>query len=44
MILEYLEDIPESHLSVQVADHPMEIVELEENRIKMVKVFPKTKR
>ncbi|GAL21297.1 HlyC/CorC family transporter [Vibrio maritimus] len=44
LILEYLEDIPESHLSVQVADHPMEIVELEENRIKMVKVFPKTKR
>ncbi|WP_394152878.1 HlyC/CorC family transporter [Vibrio maritimus] len=44
LILEYLEDIPESHLSVQVADHQMEIVELEENRIKMVKVFPKTKR
>ncbi|MCY9870318.1 HlyC/CorC family transporter [Vibrio barjaei] len=44
LMLEYLEDIPESHLSVQVADHQMEIVELEENRIKMVKVFPKSKK
>ncbi|MGV2990335.1 HlyC/CorC family transporter [Vibrio sp. E150_011] len=41
LMLEYLEDIPESHLSVEVAEHLMEIVELEENRIKMVKVFPK---
>lgn len=40
LILEHLEDIPESHLSVQVSGHPMEIVELEENRIKLVKVFP----
>ena len=40
LILEHLEDIPESHLSVQVASHPMEIVELEENRIKLVRVFP----
>jgi Mg2+/Co2+ transporter CorB len=41
LILEHLEDIPESHLSVQVASHPMEIIELEENRIKMVRVFPR---
>ena len=41
LILEHLEDIPESHLSVQVSGHPMEIVELEENRIKMVRVFQK---
>ena len=40
LILEHLEDIPESHLSVQVSGHPMEIVKLEENRIKLVKVFP----
>lgn len=44
LMLEYLEEIPESHLSVHVADHQMEIVELEENRIKMVKVFPKSKK
>ena len=43
LILEHLEDIPESHLSVQVSGHPMEIVELEENRIKLVKVFPALK-
>ncbi|MBU2896397.1 HlyC/CorC family transporter [Vibrio hepatarius] len=40
LILEHLEDIPESHISVQVSGHPMEIVDLEENRIKLVKVFP----
>ncbi|MFC5078725.1 Magnesium and cobalt efflux protein CorC [Vibrio thalassae] len=44
LMLEYLEEIPESHLSVHVAGHQMEIVELEENRIKMVKVFPKSKK
>ena len=30
LILEHLEDIPESHISVQVSGHPMEIVDLEE--------------
>ncbi|MEL7287768.1 MAG: transporter associated domain-containing protein, partial [Pseudomonadota bacterium] len=44
LILEHLEDIPESHLSVQVAGHPMEIVDIEENRIKLVKVYPKLKK
>ncbi len=43
LILEHLEDIPESHLSVRVAGHPMEIVEIEENRIKLVRVYPKKK-
>ncbi|MBE4110619.1 hypothetical protein HJ114_15540, partial [Vibrio parahaemolyticus] len=42
--LEHLEDIPESHLSVRVAGHPMEIVEIEENRIKLVRVYPKKKK
>lgn len=40
LILEHLEDIPESQLSVQVAGHPMEILKFEENRIKLVKVSP----
>ncbi|WP_100752517.1 HlyC/CorC family transporter [Vibrio salilacus] len=44
LILEHLEEIPESHLSVHVSGHPMEIVELEENRIKLVKVFPTLKK
>jgi len=41
LILEHLEEIPESHISVKVANHPMEIVELEENRIKLVRVHPR---
>ncbi len=41
LILEHLEEIPENHLSVKVANHPMEIIELEENRIKLVRVFPR---
>ncbi|ENM5741182.1 HlyC/CorC family transporter [Vibrio metoecus] len=41
LILEHLEEIPASHLSVKVAQHKMEIIELEENRIKLVKVYPR---
>lgn len=41
LILEQLEEIPESHLSMTVAQHKMEIIELEENRIKLVRVYPK---
>ncbi|MFB9136005.1 CNNM domain-containing protein [Vibrio sp. AK197] len=44
LILEYLEHIPESNLSVVVSNHPMEIVELEENRIKLVRVYPRRKK
>ncbi|NLS12805.1 DUF21 domain-containing protein [Vibrio sp. SM6] len=43
LILEHLEHIPESHLSLQVAEHAMEIVDLEENRVKLVRVYPKSK-
>ncbi len=44
LILEHLEHIPESHLSVVVSNHPMEIIELEENRIKLVRVYPRRKK
>ncbi|MCA3952832.1 HlyC/CorC family transporter [Vibrio vulnificus] len=44
LILEHLEHIPESHLSIKIEGHAMEIVQLEGNRIKSVKVFPKRKR
>ncbi len=44
LILEHLEHIPESQLSVVVSSHPMEIVELEENRIKLVRVYPRRKK
>ncbi|MBD1555382.1 DUF21 domain-containing protein [Vibrio sp. S9_S30] len=40
LILEHLEDIPESRLSIQVASHPMEIIDFTENKIKLVKVYP----
>ncbi len=40
LILEHLEDIPQTQLSVRVANHAMEIIEVEENRIKLVKVYP----
>jgi Mg2+/Co2+ transporter CorB len=40
LILEHLEDIPQTKLNVRVADHAMEIIEVEENRIKLVKVYP----
>lgn len=43
LILEHLEDIPESFVSLKVAGHKMEIVDLEENRIKLVKVYPVAK-
>ncbi|EKD8802299.1 DUF21 domain-containing protein [Vibrio vulnificus] len=44
LILEHLEHIPENHLSIKIEGHVMEIVQLEGNRIKSVKVFPKRKR
>ncbi|SJN55761.1 CNNM domain-containing protein [Vibrio ruber] len=40
LILEHLEDIPQTQLSINVAQHAMEIIDIEENRIKLVKVFP----
>ncbi|MBQ4812314.1 HlyC/CorC family transporter [Pseudoalteromonas luteoviolacea] len=40
LIVEYLEDIPESQLSLKIANYPMEVLEVKENMIKVVKVFP----
>ncbi|MCG7499835.1 CNNM domain-containing protein [Vibrio sp. Of7-15] len=40
LILEHLEHIPESQLSIQLEDHLMEIIEITENKIKLVKVYP----
>ncbi|WP_413110940.1 CNNM domain-containing protein [Thaumasiovibrio sp. DFM-14] len=40
LLLEHLEDIPESQLSVAVGGHQMEIIEVSENMIKQVRVFP----
>ncbi|EOD78728.1 Hemolysin [Grimontia indica] len=40
LILEHLEDIPSSQLSIEVEGHQMEIVEVAENMIKQVKILP----
>ncbi|MDA9557843.1 CNNM domain-containing protein [Vibrio sp.] len=41
LILEKLEDIPEEDVLLTLNGHNMEVVEVEENRIKMVRVIPK---
>ncbi|MDB1123020.1 HlyC/CorC family transporter [Vibrio algarum] len=43
LILEHLEDIPESQVSIEVERHPMEIMKFTENKISLVKVFPARK-
>jgi len=40
LIIEHLEDIPQSNLSVRIAGYPIEIVDASENRIKTVRVMP----
>ncbi|WP_114324806.1 HlyC/CorC family transporter [Candidatus Colwellia aromaticivorans] len=40
LIIEHLEDIPQNNLSVRIAGYPVEIVEVSNNRIKIVRVMP----
>ncbi|WP_305830301.1 HlyC/CorC family transporter [Photobacterium leiognathi] len=40
LILEHLEYIPENQVSIIIADHKMEIVEVSDNMIKLIKVLP----
>lgn len=40
LILEHLEDIPDSQLSIEVAGYQMEIIEVSDNMIKQVRVLP----
>ncbi len=40
LILEHLEEIPEAEISLEIDQHNMEIVAVEENKINLVKVFP----
>jgi Mg2+/Co2+ transporter CorB len=40
LIVEYLEDIPQKPLGMRIAGYPIEIIEIKENMIKQVKVFP----
>ncbi len=40
LIVEYLEDIPDSNLSLRIAGYPIEVLEVKENMVKLVKVIP----
>lgn len=40
LILEYLEDIPEANIGLRVAGYPIEILEVENNMVKLVRILP----
>ncbi|RJG51563.1 HlyC/CorC family transporter [Motilimonas pumila] len=40
LILEYLEEIPEPHISIRLFGYPLEILEVEKNMVAKVRVFP----
>ncbi|GAA0820763.1 CNNM domain-containing protein [Colwellia asteriadis] len=40
LIVEYLEDIPESNISLRIAGYPVEIIDVADNKIKTVRVMP----
>ncbi|HHC72685.1 MAG TPA: HlyC/CorC family transporter [Thiotrichales bacterium] len=44
LILEYLEAIPEPGTSLLIADHPVEIVQVAENKVKVARIRPKLHR
>jgi Mg2+/Co2+ transporter CorB len=41
LIIEYLESIPKVGTCLKIADYPIEIVDVKENRVKTARVFPK---
>ncbi|MDM8568461.1 HlyC/CorC family transporter [Thiotrichales bacterium HSG1] len=43
LILDYLEAIPEAGTSLVLANHPMEIVQMANNAVKMIRVLPTTR-
>ena len=40
LILEYLEEMPETQVSLRLAGYPIEVIELSENMIKTVRIIP----
>ncbi|MFY8273126.1 HlyC/CorC family transporter [Pseudoalteromonas sp. SSDWG2] len=44
LIVEYLEDIPDANLSMKISGYPIEVLEVKENMIKLVRVIPPKKR
>lgn len=41
LIVEYLESIPKVGTCLKIADYPIEIVDVKENRVKTARIFPK---
>ncbi len=44
LVLEYLEEIPQGSLSLKLADYKLEIVEVQDNMIKTIRLFPLSKK
>jgi Mg2+/Co2+ transporter CorB len=44
LVLEYLEEIPEASLGLTLAGCPMEIIEVQDNMIKTVRLMPHLQR
>ncbi|MDX1268595.1 MAG: transporter associated domain-containing protein, partial [Oceanisphaera sp.] len=40
LILEYLEEIPEANIGLRLAGYPIEILDVENNMVKLVRVLP----
>jgi len=40
LLLEYLEDIPEPGTAVKVGEYPIEILQTEDRKIKVVRLMP----
>jgi magnesium and cobalt exporter, CNNM family len=43
LIIEFLESLPHSGTAVLIANYPIEIIQVKENRVKLARVFPKLK-
>ena len=41
LLLEQLEDIPEAGTSLLIADHPVEILQVQDRMVKVVKIMPR---
>jgi Mg2+/Co2+ transporter CorB len=40
LILEYLEDLPESNISLRLSGYPIEVIDITDNMIKTVRIIP----
>ena len=40
LILEYMEEIPETAVSIQIAGYPIEILDVKDNKVSQAKIHP----